>query len=430
MSENSSEKPPVTVEILSISANSRITPSLEGKPVKLPNWKPGIDLDNGLGSKRPGVFKMGGWQHNCLAVKVNVTGLSEDETVSMTGQLENMVFTGTISRNGSHTVLAIPRHIPKSFKWIQGDMEWSLQLSDGRRASITPGKTRLELYWIYDYPGLMYKRGVWIEVLRTLGLLCDGTQTTPDLVRRIVNHCHLGTGLKYDSTLGASYYAYGTTGGPYALDAYLKEAWPVCNCLDQAGVLQSFFAALGMNQVNWILMSPYGFLSQAHLIGRSQCNNPTFLSPKAAGAPIVDIDAQKRRGFYNLAFCEIGEYGLILDSCAGPHLGDETRQQYACLAVDTSTSLYRDGYIPYPGTAFAMKRCRGVSDVSGLFTGQEQPAYDDGDGLFAQEEDIYDERIEAFKQDIEIHKVQAPTRGDWGIVMDWPKPTKCPDLKD
>jgi hypothetical protein len=429
MPENSSEKPPVTAEILSISVNSRITPSLEGKPVKLPNWKPGVDLSDGLGSKRPGVFKMGNWEHNCLAVKVNVTGLCEGETATLTGQLEEMVFTGTATRNGTHTVMVVPRSIPKSFKWICDDMEWSLQLNDGRPASITPEKTRLELFWIYDYPGLMYKRGVWIEVLRILAMLCSGAQSSPDLVRRIVNHCHLGTALKYDSTLAASYYAYGTTGGPYALDAYLKVVWPVCNCLDQAGALQSFFAALGLNNVNWILMSPYGFLSQVHLIGRSQCNNPIFLSPNATGAPIVDINAQKRTGFYNHAFCEIGDYGLVLDSCAGPHLGNETRQQYACLAVDTSTSLYREGYIPYPGTAFAMKRCQGVTDVSGLFSDQE-PAADDGTVTLAQEADIDDERIETFKRDIGIDKDEAGIRGDWGIVMDWPKPTKCPDLKD
>lgn len=429
MPENSSTTAPVTAEILSISVNSPITPSLEGKPVKLPNWKQSIDVNDGLGSKRPGVFKMGDWQHNSLLIKLKVSGLKDGETIALTGQLEDMTFTGTVSRNGSHSVLAMPQVLPSRFKWICGDMEWSMKLSTGEPVTLTPTATRLEFYWIYDYPGSMYKRGVWAEVLRTLALLCGNAQATPDLVRRVVNHCHLGTDLKYDSTLGTSYYAYGTTGGPYELAAYLKEVWPVCNCMDQAGALQSFFSALGMNNVYWILMSPYGFLSQAHLIGRSQCNNPVFLSPNATGAPIVDIDAQKRTGFYSHAFCEIGDFGLILDSCAGPHLGNETREQYACRAVDTRTILYRQGYIPYPGTAFAMKRCTGVTDVSGLFSEAPPAAYGAGETL-AQEQDIFDERIEAFKREIALDEAQERARGDWGVVMEWPKPTDCPDLKD
>jgi hypothetical protein len=57
--------------------------------------------------------------------------------------------------------------------------------------------------------------------------------------------------------------------------------------------------------------------------------------------------------------------GYIFDACAGPHMGTESRSEYAAASIDYTTTLYaRGGPGPsQPGTAAMMAICTGVSGI-------------------------------------------------------------------
>lgn len=99
---SSDENTGLTVEILSITVDSQITACFKGKPVKLPNWEPGIDLIDGYGSKRPGVFEMAGKpSYKGLKVKVKVKGLSNKKIIKLTGKLAGLRFIALINSDNS-----------------------------------------------------------------------------------------------------------------------------------------------------------------------------------------------------------------------------------------------------------------------------------------------------------------------------------------
>jgi hypothetical protein len=53
--------------------------------------------------------------------------------------------------------------------------------------------------------------------------------------------------------------------------------------------------------------------------------------------------------------------GYMLDACAGPHMGTESRSQYVAAAIDTTTTLY--GSLRRPGTVADMVACPGVKAI-------------------------------------------------------------------
>ncbi|MCP5055037.1 MAG: hypothetical protein GY940_48170, partial [bacterium] len=165
------------IKIQSITIVSQITPCLKGSPVQLPNWKPGKDLEDGSGSKRPGVFQLTGKNNknpSTLELRVKVIPPKAFDQAVLTGTLDDMEFSGTVEGgNGPvQTVKAVLKKEPKEFRWLFGDVKWTLtkgeHLPPIKLPPLPLPDTRLEIYWIYGYPGKMYKKGVWIEVLRTI----------------------------------------------------------------------------------------------------------------------------------------------------------------------------------------------------------------------------------------------------------------------
>jgi len=355
---NSDEKNGLAVEILSITVAGQITACLNGKPVKLPNWVPGIDLNDGNGSPRPGVFDITApGRYNSLEVRVKVKGLRDKETSKLTGKLLDLTFTAILTGDNvtgttgkEMTVTAVPGNIPGYFKQVRGDMEWFL---DKHKKPFQ--KTYLEIYWIYGPPGEMYKKGVWIEVLRLLVSHCTGLTDKEKIIQRIVNYCHARTRLQYDSKGAAARYAEAYWGGYFKLKAFLEQAHPLCNCYDQAGALQTLIGALGI-KLTWIYMEPFGFINRTSLIGRGATNNPVFLNNLTP--EIVPGNDPNRTQFGAHSFClreKEDKHPVVLDACLGPILADVSPRQYLEIIIDSTRGN--------PGKLSDMYTCTGIIDL-------------------------------------------------------------------
>ena len=421
---NSDENTDLTVEILSITALSQITANLDGKPVKLPNWEPGINLIDGYGSKRPGVFDITATgRYNSLEVRVKVKGLRDKETTKLSGKLAGLTFTAFLTGDNStgktgkvKTVRAVPENVPGYFKQASGDMEWFLA------SEIEPfEKTRLEIYWIYGSPGIMYKKGVWIEVLRLLSALCVGLKHKEKIIQRIVNYCHAWTPLSYNSETTAGNYAEAYWGGYFNLGAFLEQSYSLCNCYDQAGALQTLLGALGI-ELTWIYMNPFGFINRTSLIGRGESNNPVFLKKDSLTPEIVNKNNQKRTQFGAHSFClweKEGEDQFVLDACLGPTLGNDPGPQYIKRNIDTTTKLYKERG-SRPGGLEDMYECTGITDVY---------AFDCLVGA-CEKLNTQDKRIKEFKNRTGFDRCGEGIKADTGVCCNWQNPLRCPELKD
>lgn len=421
---NRGEKTALTVEILSIIIDSQISACLNGKPVKLPNWKPGIDLSDGHGSKRPGVFDMTAPnRYKSLKVRLKVKGPGDKETTKLTGKLAGLTFIAVIAGDNSTgktgkeiTVSAVPENIPDYFKQARGDMEWFIA-SDKEPFE----KTRLEMYWVYGCPGKMYKKGVWVEVLRLLTTLCVGLTHKEKIVQRIVNYCHAWTSLRYNSETTAGQYAEAYWGGFFKLEAFLAQAYTLCNCYDQAGALQTLIGALGI-ELTWIYMNPFGFINNTTLIGRGECNNPVFLKKGSFTPELVNKNDQRRTAFGAHSFClweKEGKHQFVLDACLGPTMGNVSSRQYIKSKIDTTTILYKERKIR-PGGLADMYKCTGIIDVH---------AFDCMVGA-CEKLNSEDKRIKEFKKRTDFDGSGQGINADTGVCCHWQDPLFCPELKD
>ena len=84
-------------------------------------------------------------------------------------------------------------------------------------------------------------------------------------------------------------------------------------------------------------IQPFGYLKKTDLIGWGQCNNPFFQGNTSR--QIVSETSSTRTAFGNHAFVYLPNYGVVADACAGPHTGNESKQQYLNNAVDTTTPI-------------------------------------------------------------------------------------------
>jgi hypothetical protein len=155
---------------------------------------------------------------------------------------------------------------------------------------------------------------------------------------------------------GAPSYGVSYNGGAFLLDSYLKAALTVVNCYDQAGGIQSLCGAVGV-YLTWYYLEPFGYLKTSNLIGVGSCNNPFFKS-NGSKALVAAADP-KRTGFGNHAFGGLTD--KVLDACAGPHTGTETKAQYVSASVDGTAALYKGWR---PGTAADIATHSGVTSVA------------------------------------------------------------------
>jgi hypothetical protein len=200
---------------------------------------------------------------------------------------------------------------------------------------------------------------VWTEALRFLcakvGVV--GLNTPADVARLVTQYCHSSHGLLYDIVSGGAAFVTGGSGGTFQLMNYITGASHMVNCYDQAAAVQSLSGAVGV-KMNWLYLSPYGFINTTNLVGVGSCNNPFYWE---TNEPILDPEDPQRTPFGNHAFCGLG--GKIFDACAGPHGGTEDAAEYCRASIDRTTTLYRLHGTLRPGTAADIKTRGGVTTV-------------------------------------------------------------------
>lgn len=371
-----------------------------------------------------------------LIVEVKVTNPTAFTTATLIGELGEMKFTGTIKgkTSSSQIVEVVSVEEPTAFRRIWGDMEWYISYNNIEKSHcVKPEKTRMEIFWIYGQPLKMFKRGVWIEVLRLIHLECGDLDDKKQFIRRIVNYCHSGTGLRYDSLYSACYYGLHNNGGAFSLKAYLAKTYPFCNCFDQAGALQTFLGALGI-KVAWILMEPFGYIRVTNLVGRGLCNNPIFLQDNHS--ELIPADDPKRSYFGNHAFCIWKNDGLdfVLDGCAGPHFSLDIKktfvvgykQSYINATIDGTTALYNEKEsLSNPGGLRSMvEDCNGVIDVKSISSTPFDPE------VLKSLSKGNRTRIKEFKDRFGIDEAGKNLVPDEGVVFNWSDPLDWTGLSE
>ncbi|KAF5241149.1 hypothetical protein FAUST_4028 [Fusarium austroamericanum] len=317
--------------------------------------------------------------------------------------------------------------IPSVFR---GDFSWTLHVcSDDGCWTFDPsyepmnlGSTKLELYVLQcKLPNLFESNGVWsVPILLArmfLGAHCkQAVQSRSAWVSLVTRICHGSaapfTGetqdtkkhwLKYNTYDGSPSFGTDFDGGKFKLNHWLvayrnwktlpEKPITCVNCYDQAAIVEVALS-LGMdyNQVAWEYHQVFGFISsKAVLVGWGECNNPYVCNDLSRQIVHPDNDPS-RQGFRNHAYLSWGPdfhpeketdfYGqnrdpekwngapvFIIDACAGPHVGDETRDQY-----NNTLDSNRDDPKKYPVDIFKQlvaknKRCsKWTSGVTGLLT--------------------------------------------------------------
>jgi hypothetical protein len=159
---------------------------------------------------------------------------------------------------------------------------------------------------------------------------------------RITQYLHSSAfGMTYDTTNGAPYYGmvWGTS-GDFNLTGYMSGGG-VVNCYDQAAGITVCARLLGIG-VDYLFMTPFGYILATDLVGIGECNNPLFNNPECqypqpllGPGGVTDEVYPNRLAFGNHAF--VRYVASILDATGGPHTGTETLLGYAAASIDIST---------------------------------------------------------------------------------------------
>jgi len=379
-----------------------------------------LGLGSGPFSKKAATYKVkaaGG--PRTVEVKVRVT---KCVNVSGTGTLRGII--GSLEIEGScplaageHTVSAQIKELPEKITYFHGLLNWRMEASD--IGQVAMNGTLVELFFVLAQPDRAYTPGVWVEALRIVCLRGPVTGLGKDedvrAVANITRYCHTHHGMRYDCYIGASHFGVRWSGGTFELWNYIHKTGLIVNCYDQAAAVQSLSGCLGIRST-WISLESYGFIRETDLVGWGMCNNPFFKGDTAVQR-IGQNDAA-RTAFNHHTLIEHGAVGsslgaaigvgavggtlgggiggavegggvgalsgpqaggvvgplvgatvalkaegggYMLDACAGPHMGTESRSQYVAAAIDTTTTLY--GSLRRPGTVADMVACPGVKAI-------------------------------------------------------------------
>jgi hypothetical protein len=344
--------------------------------------------------------------------------------------------------------------------------------------SISFFMTNIELYWIHnevDYQ--VFRRGVPVEILRylapasrafSLSSPSPGDFTAPfmssppetlsnaktktgsgsletmhrdKIVECIVKACFFRNPPRYDvwecnnhfmesSTSNGKIiwedkeitWKEGKMSAVIFLEDYIKaidDDYALSNCEDQAALLRVFLMAVGVKSVKICLMKPFGFLRLTLLVGRGMCNNPVYKGDRLR--KIVYPGDTLRNPFVIHSFCSLNDNpGVpgkrIIDSCTGPHTGNEDIETYIRKAVDHIKPPGFPGYgPPYTITEYEVETYLDYLKSSILKHGSQ---------LF-QENWVH---LETFMGKIQIDKKKMPKTIEHFVVCSWPDPRACPVL--
>ncbi|HII01395.1 TPA: hypothetical protein HA351_07015, partial [Methanosarcinaceae archaeon] len=286
----------------------------------------------------------------------------------------------------------------------------------------------VEIYWIFDQPGRMFKRGAWVELLEFLsGKVMSTPASKEECISGVVDYFHFKHGLKYDSFCGASHYGVFEHGGFFNLKAYLAGSVPISNCYDQAAALQAILGGIGINDIEWLFLEPFGYINRTDLLGRGECNNPFFLKEGRHDPEIVDNGSGHRTGFANHAFCGLLNKDNILDSCAGPHSGNDTAEEYVSQAVDSNPALYPAIRFERPGKKEDIVIGYGVADVERIEAANPLPTPPVG-SEDEKENDKKAEKLNKIKELLDYPAKYESLDPYTFVCCNWPDPLANPLL--
>ncbi len=339
-----------------------------GKALPMNNdvWQQGGINNDGNYSANPILLKTG--NKNFLQISLNINSSKlVNVPIKITGTKVNGSTTFksnaiTPTSTGFKTInLAINNADLNTPFQLYGDFRWSIEIAN--QSFQLPDTTRLEMYWISIAPNSMFSDGVWVKIYRKIFLVLSPGMTTDQIATSISKQCFDGFSMKYDTVYGAPQYGPGADGGFFELKNYYNSANGVlCNCYDQAGIVQVQLGAMGISSY-WLFLRPFGFINQTNLIGVGQCNNPFYSNPHYAHEKVVAINNTDRSAFANHAFiARSSTNNSIIDACQGPFTGDKLLDTYIKEGIDSKTVLYKYYEYPYnaPGKATDVKQEPGI----------------------------------------------------------------------
>ena len=215
-------------QIVSITWDKTVKAARRKKTVKSPHWKDGARVNDGPGSKRPGIYRIKGVGSHDVTVEIKVKKSNNcSGPAKLTGEIADVKGTGpklVVEGScpvsvGTHSVSAKIVAPPDKIKWYRGDMTWKLEVPKHKTLSLK--STRVEVFVILATPisAFQAKKGDWVEALR---FLCEKVNVQDDkkpedVASKVTSYFHSRHGLAYDTSRGASKYGVGSSGGNFKL---------------------------------------------------------------------------------------------------------------------------------------------------------------------------------------------------------------------
>ncbi|MCP5051342.1 MAG: hypothetical protein GY940_29520 [bacterium] len=389
-----------TIKIDRINAIGTVPLSYRGKAIRpeAPIWEGNMDRESGMGKDltHSAAFLIDNPNPPALKVTLHITGAEAGSKVIVGGLYpdNDILFSGSgtlLENDETRVVVEIaPQMEPKEFFKIDGSrISWQVTRADTGKTRIlyTPG---FDLYWIYSARGNLFKRGIPVEILYQVSGICNdpawrdaalsrshpaggsflaygkGYSVQESLVRWVVNYLFSRIPPKYDVSSGSPHLTTGFFDNiTLKLDEYLEsidDPYALCNCFDQAAILQCYLKCIGISNVSYCTMEPFGFIKETRLAGTGACNNPHYACRADGKAVLEDPFDGNRTRFRMHAFCcwesEDGER-RILDTSIGPHTGNETVEEYLDGVIDDKYHVLLD-----PGELGEIKNHQGVTNVN------------------------------------------------------------------
>lgn len=359
----------IEIKPMGIKNRDYVVLGINNKPInpELPLWQQEDNNKTGKITLRPVAFLLNQPDTAALLVTVRILSRHFDEDVFLEGLYgaNNLrLFYGLpIEKNKENKEVVFRVHClytPEGFFKMTGKgLFWRItRTHTGEFKEL--GGVDMEIYWLYGDPYDYFPKGIPLETLREIARACkfnrrikhsqfdhekrsikpegpsQGISVKQWVVEQVVNHCFGRNPPRFDIWRGFSRFTISSS--QYAktllINQYLNsknDSNALCNCTDQAGVLQYFLKVIGIEEVMVYPLDRFGYLKEIQLVGRGVCNNPYYGTAEgcAREQPVVE-NCKEQTFFENHFFCvlKINDEWRVLDSCIGPYTGEDNKDKY------------------------------------------------------------------------------------------------------
>ncbi len=358
------------------SSGDYVVLGIGNKPInpELPLWQQtyGENSTKGKTIVRPAAFFLN--QSAALLITVRILSHSIDEDFHLEGRYgtgKQALFAGQPleKRPGKKEIVFQVECLYKPdgfFKMTGKGLFWRISRTRTNEFKEL-GSVDLEMYWLYSAPYDYFPKGIPVETLREIAHVCKlNRQIKPDqldhqkrtiklerrqseipakkwVVKQVVNHCFKRNPPRFDTWRGSSRFTISSSqfAKTLLINQYLNskgDSNALCNCTDQAGVLEYYLKVIGIEEVMVYSLDRFGYLNKIQLVGRGVCNNPYYGTAQgcARGQAVVEENCTEQTFFNNHIFClwKIEGEWRVLDSCIGPYTGSDNKTQYLEKARD------------------------------------------------------------------------------------------------